>query len=123
VLLEDGPLRAVANRISERNGVFWTIEGRRKDIYDMASRWSPRGALCDFGRPFLQAGPPAPSEDQDLLTSGPIAFQAYHPLVSLTRVEIGSAATLAALLPSIMAAILSEVRSATARSGSSFKWA
>jgi hypothetical protein len=57
------------------------------------------------------------------MTSGSVAFQAYHPLVSFARFEIGSAATLAALLPSIMAAILSEVRSATARSGSSCKWA
>jgi hypothetical protein len=35
----------------------------------------------------------------------------------------GSGTTLAPLLPSMMAAILSAVRLATARSGSSFKWA
>jgi hypothetical protein len=41
------------------DGAFWTIEGRREDIYRAASRWSPGGALNSLGRLFFElAGSP-----------------------------------------------------------------
>jgi hypothetical protein len=42
------------------DGAFWTIEGRRKDIFRAVSRWSPCDELVhDLGRLFFDlAGPP-----------------------------------------------------------------
>jgi hypothetical protein len=51
---EEGPL------LRGLDGAFWTIEGRRKDIFRAVSRWSPRDeAVHDLGRLFFDlAGPP-----------------------------------------------------------------
>ena len=41
------------------DGAFWTIEGRRKDVYRAARRWSPDGAIYDLGKLFFEfAGSP-----------------------------------------------------------------
>jgi hypothetical protein len=42
------------------DGAFWTIEGRRKDMFRAVSRWSPRDeAVHDLARLFFDlAGPP-----------------------------------------------------------------
>jgi hypothetical protein len=41
------------------DGSDWLFEGRRRDIYRAATRWSPRGAPHDLGRLFFGlAGPP-----------------------------------------------------------------
>ncbi len=41
------------------DGAYWTIEGRRKDIFRAVHRWSPHGAIHDLGRLFFAlAGPP-----------------------------------------------------------------
>ena len=41
------------------DGATWTIEGRRRDVYRVVERWSPRGAIYDLGRTFFDlAGPP-----------------------------------------------------------------
>jgi hypothetical protein len=41
------------------DGSDWLFEGRRKDIYRAASRWSPRRALYELGRLFFElAGSP-----------------------------------------------------------------
>ncbi len=41
------------------DGSDWLIEGRRKDIFWVVSRWSPRGAVHDLGEVFFElAGPP-----------------------------------------------------------------
>jgi len=41
------------------DGAYWTIEGRRRDIFRAVHRWSPRGAIHDLGRLFFTfAGPP-----------------------------------------------------------------
>ena len=40
------------------DGAFWTIEGRRKDVYRSVRRWSPREAIHDLGLFFELAGPP-----------------------------------------------------------------
>jgi hypothetical protein len=41
------------------DGAYWTIEGRRKDIFRVVHRWSPHGAIHDLGRLFFAlAGPP-----------------------------------------------------------------
>jgi hypothetical protein len=54
--------RTIAAIIGSRglDGSDWLFEGRRKDVYRAASRWSPRGgALYDLGRLFFElAGPP-----------------------------------------------------------------
>ena len=35
------------------DGAWWTIEGRRKEIYRCARRWSPDGAIWRLGRMFF----------------------------------------------------------------------
>ena len=35
------------------DGAYWTIEGRRKDIFRVVHRWSPHGAIHDLGRLFF----------------------------------------------------------------------
>jgi hypothetical protein len=40
------------------DGAFWTIEGRRKNIYRAANRWSPRGAIYDLGRLLFELARP-----------------------------------------------------------------
>ncbi len=41
------------------DGAYWTIKGRRKDIFRAVHRWSPHGAIHDLGRLFFAlAGPP-----------------------------------------------------------------
>jgi hypothetical protein len=41
------------------DGAFWTIEGRRKDIYRVTSRWSPRDATVhDLGSLFFELARP-----------------------------------------------------------------
>ena len=41
------------------DGAEWVIEGRRCDVYRVVRRGSPRGAIYDLGRVFLDiAGPP-----------------------------------------------------------------
>jgi len=37
------------------DGSDWRFEGRRKDIYRVVVRWSPRDrAMCDLGRVFFE---------------------------------------------------------------------
>jgi hypothetical protein len=41
------------------DGATWIIEGRRRDVYRVMSRWSPTGPIFDLGRTFCElAGPP-----------------------------------------------------------------
>jgi hypothetical protein len=35
------------------DGAWWTIEGRRKDIYRYVHRWCPGGAIWHLGRLFF----------------------------------------------------------------------
>ena len=41
------------------DGADWVLEGRRRDVYRVIRRGSPRGRIYDLGRVFLDiAGPP-----------------------------------------------------------------
>jgi hypothetical protein len=104
----------------------------RKSLIDFQERWSPRGALQRSWEAVLRVGRAALGGGEDLLirldrgiggNRSRAALSPFNRQSYSAAFGNDSGTTLVPLLPSMMAAILSDVRFATARSGSSFRWA
>jgi hypothetical protein len=101
------------------DGSDWLIEGRRKDIYRAVSRWSPDGGHLRPRQAVFRTGWSAAGGSEDLLIRldpRPAENRSRQPAPIGLLLET-TAERLWSLPPCMMAAILSDVRLATARNG------